>query len=322
MALIKRHVRINYRQRLFELGRGIAGRPCVNCSCWGDIKVAEKKPDLSAEEIIRFFSFVSPYFNRVSTGDIGISVWLGDECLAYSPARSLDFGIMPGDKLKPGTAGEVAIREKRPVSVQMSREKSPWKIPYLVNATPFLNEGGMAVGCVVTTATTDTQDAIRASAETLTVSSEEIATSLQRINGEAEVIENSCMALKHSMKSMMGSLEDTKKIIEFVNHIASQTNVLGINASIEAARAGSAGKGFAVVADEVRKLADQCSASTRQISEVITGIRRRCEETGKEFEMMAMVLRRQQAAVQEISSSTEELNAAAQQLHAITVEIQ
>lgn len=283
--------------------------------------MVEITPNLSSVGIIRLFSHVSPYFNSVSTTDMGISVWLGDECLAYSPSRTLDFGIKPGDKLKPGSAGEVAMREKRQVSIQMSREKSPWKIPYLVNAMPFFDEKGDAVGCVVTTETTDTQDAIRASAETLTVSSGEIATSLQRINGEAEVIENSCAALKDSMKSMLGSLEDTKKIIGFVNHIASQTNVLGINASIEAARAGSAGRGFAVVADEVRKLADQCSASTRQIGEVITGIRRSCEETGKEFEMMDMVLRRQQAAVQEISSSTEELNAAAQQLHAITVEI-
>ena len=120
---------------------------------------------------------------------------------------------------------------------------------------------------------------------------------------------------------MREKLENTEKIIEFVNHIATQTNMLGINAAIEAARAGGAGRGFAVVADEVRKLADQCSTSARQIREVIAGISHSCEETNKEFDMMAAVIRRQVQAVQKISSSIEELNATAEQLQAITVEV-
>jgi len=96
-------------------------------------------------------------------------------------------------------------------------------------------------------------------------------------------------------------------IIKVINDIASQTNLLALNAAIEAARAGEQGRGFAVVADEVRKLAERTATATNEISEMIQGFQ---EDIQKAVASM-------QTGTIEVESGVELSNHAGESLHKI-----
>jgi len=106
----------------------------------------------------------------------------------------------------------------------------------------------------------------------------------QTINGMQE-INRVVRESAESMTELARAADDIGRIIGVIDDIADQTNLLALNAAIEAARAGEQGRGFAVVADEVRKLAERTGTATGEIATMIRGIQNKSEDAVQSMEV-------------------------------------
>ncbi|MAN81501.1 MAG: chemotaxis protein [Rhodospirillaceae bacterium] len=155
---------------------------------------------------------------------------------------------------------------------------------------------------------------VASATEEMTASMAEVSSQVGRAHDVAQEASRKARETDQTMVRLKDAAAKIGNVMEMINDIAEQTNLLALNATIEAARAGEAGKGFAVVASEVKNLANQTAKATQEIAGEIATMQNVSEDAAREIQGIS-------ATIDEINSVSEAIAAAVEEQSAATQEI-
>lgn len=158
------------------------------------------------------------------------------------------------------------------------------------------------------------QRKLKAVAEVLDDSLHQISATMEQLAASAGTVSDNQSKLNSEIGNVNQVTGNINDVMDLIKEIADETRLLGLNAAIEAARAGDAGLGFGVVAQEIRKLSTDSKATVGKIKEFTNVIRSSVDRTVAMGNETAMTVEQQAAAIQEITASLEEITSMTEQL--------
>ncbi|WCE32412.1 methyl-accepting chemotaxis protein [Vibrio sp. SCSIO 43137] len=221
----------------------------------------------------------------------------------------------------------IASLHKQTASSSATIQNHRSEMEQIVTAVTQMNATAEAVATDAANSAGSTRDAVSAGVDSQSKAS-------QTQHTVSSLVEDVSVASEH-VQQMSEQSSNTISILSVIEEIAEQTNLLALNAAIEAARAGEHGRGFAVVADEVRNLATRSKSCTEEIESALTQLtngssaivaamdktKARCEETAIEAGSAVDSLNSMSNHVSEVDKLTTQIAAAAQEQSAVTHEI-
>lgn len=243
---------------------------------------------------------IAPHISSMLGEDVTFCVTDGRKFVWYHEG-AVPLGIRVGDPVKPGSANDRAFTSGKRVAGTFSREL--YGVPYYAATVPVFDEKGEAVGTIGLATSTQKQDELREMAASLSQSLESIIEGVSNLVASAQHLAGNAQHLAGNTEAIGKQSREIDRVLALIREVADQTHLLGLNAAIEAARAGDHGRGFTVVAEEIRKLAGRVAASIKDISMGLQLIREKIDSLTLQAQDVSTVSEEQAAIIEQLNAN-------------------
>lgn len=263
----------------------------------------------SFEEFAAAFSIVLPYLKEIMGQDMALHISNQTHFLHFEDASTFHIPVTPGSEIPQGDPTLEAIKQGEQLMANVPGEV--YGVPMKAVMTPLISDDGKCVGCIGVGRDMSLEVQVSEMAAHLEDSLEQASAAIQQIASYAGSVNENQQQLDSAVSEIGETTNNIYVVLELIKNIADQTKMLGLNAAIEAARAGDAGRGFGVVAEEIRKLSDESRQTVVQIKGLAQKIDERVQGAQNISAVTIRATEEQAAATEEITASIEEISSSA-----------
>ena len=261
---------------------------------------------LTLDEYVRLAPCICDLLN------VGVFVSDREKIVYYKPSRTFDLKMEIGLPVKPGMASFQAMQERS--RIVMRKDNSYSGKPFVTTVIPLIDDQNDVLGTIAITETVERQDILKAMSVKLSMDINALASTMEEISAQTEEISAVSVRMLNSFQHSQIRVAETDQVLAMVKTIANQTNLLGLNAAIEAARVGELGRGFGVVADEIRKLAATSTESIRKIDAIVSDVKEDSYQAVCQMNEVRDMVSQIAEAATHVADSIQETGLLAQQL--------
>lgn len=222
-----------------------------------------------------------------------------------------------GDALPAGSAAIEAMEQRKIVIRDIP--DTVYGVPFRSHATPIMTKKGEVIGVILVAKNQEKSLKVTMTSEIITNQMEEITLAMENLQSHNKELVEMNDKINDFVAKSLENTKNSEEILSMISKIATQTNLLGLNAAIEAARAGVVGNGFTVVAKEIGRLSQSTKESVNTSNEIIERIYGSVTNIADTVQKTKQVQMKQMGEIDGMNSSILELQAIAEELYQIAL---
>ena len=268
--------------------------------------------------VLQSFIQVAPYLQSLVNDDITVGIYDTQKLLINIPAKTFSLNVTPGDPLLEGDIIAKAIQENKNQAMVVPADL--FGVNLVSRAIPLHDEQGKVIGGVGVGLNVERANKLSEIAGSLSSVIDDVTRTVQEMAESVNELATNMSFVSEKANEVTDSVELIEEFSTVVKGIADQSNLLGLNAAIESARAGEHGRGFGVVADEIRKMATNSKKQVDEIQNITSQIKEVIGSLDEDIQKVNLESSTQSASIEELTATLEEINGSVHSLAAIARE--